>query len=432
MLGEYVFLRPGSDRLVSREVYDVFFTPTTRQKDARFLCLSPHSLVTDAGELRVRVIQAPGAGGDDDEVYKIGNALGSHYDEEGGVHSVMLTANDSTSVHTGEYSGKVIADAAAALPEEVVGNAEALDVMCQAGTLFELALGDLVEGQPRAFRLVVEPVVMHTKKGARDAEDIERDAPRGLWRECLKIICPKTCRFNYAELLRVSRQEPSCAQGAAILQKLLVSCPGIVPSDRTRIVVIAPSRASIDFNTLPGTVYVVGEYHLSDQRVAAEWAGGGSEYWIDDIENAASNIIAYLENWARGDPKPKEAMTSALGLRHANTSLLVDALAKRGVLVAADPQRGAYSVSDLPQDRRESAIREIAWDPGLVSNFNWLGYEVQFSVKYLNPSGEDLRKAEKARKKRRLTSTLALVGAIASAVGLIIGIIALVIAACRR
>lgn len=425
--GEYVQLRPGPDRLFSQETYDVFFTPATDWPNARLLCMSPHSLVGEDGRLGASVVHAPGAGAEVDEVYKIGAGHDFSYDARKRVFSVVLAKSEPNSVGSETYAGEVVPSAIIGLPDSIAHDPAVLDVMSQAGTLFELRLGNLTRGRKVAFRLVVEPAVIHTEPAARDPEDEESDEPRGLWHQYLSIICPKTCNFNFRKLLARARGFPDCAEAAALLQAILSEHPHIIPAQRTRLVVIGPPRATMDRSTPPGAVWAVGQYTLAGHRVAAEWAGGATPYSLDDVGQVARYIVQYVREWAGGDPKTKEAMTTALGLTHGNTSVIVDALAARRVLVVADNERGTYRVGDFSPEEEELAIQAISWDPDVTSRFSWVGYELQFGVSYLNPSEADLKKARRSKARRWLGFWLALASIIAGMAGLIVAIVALVI-----
>ena len=417
MMAEHVSVEVEGGRLGSREVYDLFFQIATDWPGARLLCVSPHDLVNrEDGRLMVKVAAAPGAGGPDDELYSRGSGHGCEYDPRDRTFRVRLAGGHPLRPRIESYSGTVLTPEAR-IPEAIQGSEEAMLIMGRSGTVFELLLGDLKPGA-YALRLQVVPAQLLGLPDRRHRGRSRGSRQFGLWAQDASIYCAKTCRFNHQRLVEKSGQYEAFAQGAAIIQSV-AQCPGlnILPIDRHRIVLIAPRDGSLGRENAPGCIWSVGVYAVTGGRLAMEWTGGAETYWRDDIESTARRILAYLREWASGDPKTKEDVTSALNGGHDNTSLVLDKLVSEGLVRG---QHGRYAPAPgTGPPAVDTACEAAATDPGVVRDFDWVGFEIRLCIYYQWLDGFERVRSVWAKLTSSLAFWLALLSVILSILALL-------------
>jgi len=421
-LGEYIFLEQKDDQLQAREIYDVFLQPLCDWADARILCISPHDLIEN-GMLRVSAIETPGRGGYDDKVaYETGSGIKCSFDYASHSFTIkVLGGDDPSTLRSPEvYSGE-IPQLSISVPQRLAQNSRILEAMSQAGTLFELSLGNLAANHDYAFRLQVTP---HRLLGLGDKDYIKettRDDPGAILMQALSIFCPKTCRLNFESLVEKAESHESYTDAAAsILAFVKDRQLRLFEPARHRILLISPPNSIIEQSTPLACVWWVGVYPLrgSDHRRAYEWAGGTRSYWADHVESLARTIWEYLKEWAAAEPKTKEAITAALNVLHTNCSLVVDALASVGAVVLVDPQRGAYKVVGIEPPKE--AFRAVAANISVRENFDWIGYEIKYAVRYEYINENDHRRIRWLKFKSQWTFWIAVASMLLTILGILV------------
>ena len=419
LLIENIFLSLHDGTLKAHEVYDVFFTLKEPWKDARILGVSPHDLL-HGKSLNMRSVTSPGAGGPDDIFYKDAVLYTVLYNENDNDLSISVpSGNDEFLAETECFRGTVIRPDIL-IPKWIAQDKLALELMKEAGTVFELALGDLEAHVDYVFRLIIDPEILQgmPEKRTQDIEEVDEIVSN--WVQDGVISCPKNCRFNFLSQIAEGREVPEYAEASATIQGVVAdSSMRLMPVRRRYIVLVVPRRAELIGKTSEGLIWAVSTHTLSDGRPAAVWAAGADQYWIDDPESVADRIYRYCMSWALARPKTKEEVSIAIGTSHENCSLVINALCKYGGIAEAGDAK--YRPLNHPKAKLEEIFEKVAATQEVVKNFRWKGYQIRYSVHYRYATIKDVKRIRWLRWKR----TIAFWGGI---LGTFIGIISLLFA----
>jgi len=420
MMGEYMFLHLEGGVLHVREVYDIFFRPLNDWNDAKFVCISPHDLVS-GGSLAVTMVPTPGAGSDDDNVYKAGTGRDPTFDPDTGRFSVRVErATPGLFMPTlATYSGTVILPTIQT-PARTQQDRISPAIMMRCGTIFELLLGNLSGQTDYAIRLVVQPYRLLGLPERRRVEDIANSETNPSWEQEGSIYSPHLCRLNIHRLLHKAREVTEFANSVANIQTIVGSDRLVTTvANRHRILVILPPNSSIDRETPMGCIWPVGVFTLPDNRRAAEWGGDTETYWMDDIESASREVWNYLSKWASAEPKTKEAVTAALGLLHTNCSLIIDALHELNAVEEIRAPILSYRAATISLEQRDLVCRELVTKPPVIKGFYKTGFHIRYYVHYNYLTTREQRRLKWNRFKQKWAFWLALIGVILTACALL-------------
>lgn len=388
-LGESVFLDAREDGLEVKEIYDVFFQLGEAWPNPRIRCISPQNLLSEEG-LAVEAIDVPGVTPEDSIIYNYGAGLGSTYDAPKHSFSIrVLVADnlDDPTLRTEEtISGRVL-QPRFEIPSNLTQDPLCKAILAESGTVFDVALDDLVAGVMYAVRLVVKPHHLIGSPERFPCGRLEPGLPITVWCQDLSIYCPRTAVRNFAQYVRRAEKDSTFAQAAARIRTVVEDDQlHILPVNNHRLMVVSPVGGQIARDDCPGAVLAGPMVSLLDDakpdyRRIAEWSGGCQTYWQDDIESFARGIWAYVSEFAAADGKTKEEVTAAISAQHhGNCSMLMDALASRGAL---KKEGLAYRASPLPD---EEGIRKvtykIATDSRVKEAFSWVGFKIRCSLTY--------------------------------------------------
>jgi hypothetical protein len=390
-VGEYVFVTERRGAIQTREVYDVFFRVSRNWAGARLLCLSPHRLIGDDGILHVSAVATPGAGGPDDIVYHAGIATDATYDPDTCVMNISVLAQETNDpVET--FKGTVIVPEIG-LPGTLANNPQLAGIrvfMAEAGTLFEVRFkGDLQGGKDYMFRLVLDPVGLLGLPKRQVHQSPGLVETHGVWEQDATIYCPRTCRRNFEHFLELARDLPANAAAGAGIETAMVA--GTQPPLRPltvlpglhRIAMALPVQSTIERESAPGAIYMVGTYALPnpDGRPFVEWLGGTRNCRCDDVEKLSRDIFCYLRDWAKSEPKRKEDVSTALNAPHDLCSQLIGCLQAAGIV--HEPRSGYYQACDgVSPDKLADACEGIALNRASNCRLPWRGYEIKFCLIY--------------------------------------------------
>ena len=426
LVGEYIFVDLTEGNIHTREVYDIFFTPSVDIQDLRLLCISPHNLVHEQKGLCVKSSPTPGAGGPDDCVYDRSVGYGTSFEPTNRKFCVKLPDFARTrSPSTIKFCGEVVMPDLILPPPLSDSDSLALELTSSVGTVFELHLSNLVAGRAYSSRLIVEPVEL---LGLPQPRGIYSEATNiaGEWLQGFSTTCPRTCRFDYCHLLNRTKEElPDLVPTVSLFETLICSKELRVINPRlTRIALILPRNVALMSKDSVGSVMAAGgPLVLLDGRTVQEWYDGADIFWTDDIMRVSRGIYTYLLHWARAEPKTKEYITTALGIQHQNCSLIVDKMVERNAIEVVDKMRGLYRPIEIAEGRLHSTLESIATDPEVNANFEWNGYRIQCEVRYRYLTKEDERRLSWLRKQSKLTFFLALLATVLATVSLLLSLV---------
>jgi len=417
LLGEYIYLSIDEQGYIkAREIYDVFFTARGDWQDLHLLCISPHDLIS-SGELAVQRIPAPGLHAEDRVVYSANMGCRADYDANTNVLSVVVPGVTDRFLPTQEKHDGTVLIPDGAVPRQIAQDTSAVDVMIESGTVFEIALGNVISGESYTFRLEIRPYAL---LGLPDRTSLRKD-PYPEWSQEAFISGPKLCHFNLCNTLeKIQKEQPDAAAGAAIVRGTISNQanPRVpVPLKHHRILLISESPTLVDPRSPIGCVTDVGVHDIARQQVATEWAGGTRPYWMDDIESTAERIYLYLSEYAVAEPKSKEAITAALGTSHVNCALIVNALKHKAV---RETSSNLYQAMPLSEEQRKQAFAALATDENLIEEFRWRCYRISYLTVYRYVSRQDSRRLWWRRFKETWAFWLAVIGIVFSLLALIL------------
>lgn len=384
LLAEHIFLEIKKGKLHAREVYDCIFSLSNDWGEPQFTCISPHMLLKD-GELNVKAVIAPGAGSADDVVYNTPIGFGSNFNVDTRTLSIKISdLRKPESPQTIDLSGEVISPLRIIVPHDIVADELAVQVISVCGTLFELHLPPLKANTNYAMRLVVEPVELVGLSPPRCLDRFGLLPIKASWTQDASITCPKHCWFDCKKLLvKTQRQNPELVAPAAAIEAIISNDKlKIVRVKQNRITLILPAGYNLLRETTIGCISSMGSVSTNDYREFFQYAGGIEQHWVDDVEFLGFHIWKYMSQWAKTDPKSKEYITTALGIQHNNSSLIVDSLAKHNLIEIVDLDRGLYKPKNVTEDIVQKVLREIASDPEISKSFDFAGYRIQFTIQY--------------------------------------------------
>jgi hypothetical protein len=114
--------------------------------------------------------------------------------------------------------------------------------------------------------------------------------------------------------------------------------------------------------------------------MVVEWTSGRAAYPHDDVEILAGIVLTYLTTYGHSNPKSKEEITTAVGGRHENVSLIVDALIEQNLAREVDSEKGQYIPVDQSKEYADQAIETLATNNRL--RFYWKGFDCRYSISY--------------------------------------------------
>jgi len=418
LLGEYIFLTIDDDGQIEvREIYDVFFTPRGDWSDFGLVCLSPHDLVSGGG-LAVQPKDAPGLRPEDKIIYNAIMGCNARYEPNSQIMSATVPGVTDRLFPTQERHSGTVLNPECNVPNQILQDATALDVMIESGTVFEMALGNVRSGTPYALRLEIKPYAL---LGLPDRASLHTD-PYPQWSQEASISGPKLCHFDLCSTLdKIQSQQQNIAAGAAIVRGTISNeaNPRVpVPLKHHRILLISESSALVNPRNPIGTATYVGAYNIGGQKAVTEWAGGTRTYWTDDIEATSERVWLHLSQFGAAEPKSKEAITTALGTPHVNCALIVDGLKEKGAV--QEVGANLYRTVSLSKDERRLAFQALATDEGLIDSFRWSCYQISYLTVYRYVSRQDSKRLWWRRVKETWAFWLAVLGVILSLLSLFI------------
>ena len=413
---EQIWLDVDDAGLVRRvEVYDIFFrTPPVpggerTLEDVTLLAISPHDLHGADGELAVESRGTPGSWKDK---FDCAYVLGYKYSHEYGRNQFAVEVRSSDTNFTPSIStcaGELLTPRSIALPVEIASDRDAKSLMSETGTIIELQLGELKPDWDYAMRLLVEPRRLNLPSyamnipGATGGEghiwerEMYECSPVTLYRNTVDLLDHLSSRMGrIAEpLLRVLERDEQIGAWQVALPKT------------HRLAVITHPRCELFLEDQPGCLWYVGADQIAipsegisseiggseETRMMRSWAGGTSTYWVDDPFEVAKRTLAYIRRW--GGAKTKEEVTTALtssGLRHDNTGVIVDALARAQLLRSVDGGRWQIGPAcEWPTDKildghADEKLQLIAAHPDVLRNFWFAGFQLKYRVRYSHES----------------------------------------------
>lgn len=422
LLGESIFLELAGKNVRTREVYDVFFKPDRALSDVRLLCISPHNLISATGDLSVKASPTPGAGGPDDIVYNKPLGAGGQFEPETDRFSVTVHGNVRSGEQANSFSGKVLTPTPS-LPEDLQDEETRL-IMEEAGTLFELSLGDLQANQEYIFRLIVKPERL---LGVADPRQLMLDESRWPmhWAQYVAVYCPKTCRYNFITMLRQEVEKIAGLKSAAsaLLSHILKPEMRVRIPELHRIVLVLPTNCELGGEDAVGGVFQSGMHILADSRLGVEWTGGRKHYWTDEIDCVARRVWQYMMDWSQNNPKPKEFLSEALGIPPENCAAVVDGLHEKGLLALADENKGLYRARLDLADNAEEIFERLAKDKAVLQGFRWMGYEIRYWIRYTYLSEEHRKEKRRHEWRSDIAFWIALAGLGLSLIGIILAFV---------
>jgi len=441
LLVETIFVSIVDGRLKAHEVYDIFFKPNANWKDVRILGVSPHKL-SDGDQLKVKVSVTPGAGGSDDVFYKDLVLYSGSFDSGTENFTVTLPAHGGPfDTNISEYKGKVI-EPTLNTPRRIAECSAATQIMDEFGTIFEINCPNLEAGNFYAIRLILDPLELLALPDKRPLDVREIDEVVSRWMQDASIICPKTCHFNFVELVLgarndLERSRPDITVSEEELKKLETAIDGVnrllavinnaalrlMPVTRQQLVLILPRGAELVARTCDGYVWFTNTQVLKDGRIAAVWEAGSEQYWRDDPETIAHFLYDYFKNYGNVPQcaKKKEEASEAIDAPHDNCSLIVDSLCQEGAL--RDVGGGKYIVISKQPEELTAICQAVACSEKVYTEFKWKGFQVRYSLQYRYLSKEDADIIKKIRSKRDLSYLLAIIGVILALISILLSII---------
>lgn len=378
-IGESVSLRVTDGKLQASEIYDVFFTLTGDAKNSTILCVSPHDLFAN-GSLTVTASATPGLGGDEDMMYKKPLGCGCSFNHKTREFSVTIRGTSKRqALLTESFSAETIVPQIG-IPSQVE-NKKARAVLEKIGTIFELRLPQLVSGKLYAIRLLVEPQKL---LGLPELTKIDLESKHPVeWMQHASLICPTTSHYNVCDMLKQAQSlEPLRKDSTGVLSIIDAQELRIINPELHRILLLFPPGCEMGASDQVGCVWCSANHPLADNSLAVEWTSGTKHYWTDDPECVARRIWEYLFNWSKGNPKPTEFLTTALGIPHDNCSLIVNALVYYGALKIVDQTHGLFGAVELTGADQRRIFRAVAVNPSVKDNFMWMGFEVRYRIRF--------------------------------------------------
>jgi len=390
LLGHYVFFRFDQGKLQAREVYDLFFTPSSDWDNARFICISPHALIQD-NKLLVSAVPAPGAGSQENGVYDSPVGFGREFCPDTQVFSAKIQdLKNLNNPSIFEISGRVIVPEIS-LPASIENDPSAIEVMSKCGTIFELRLPQLKANVSYAMRLVLKPFELLGLSSPRNLDEYELKSINVRWRQNASISSTEHCWSDYWRLLEKTKQTYSPFAASAATIQAIIADPTLTMTraKRIRVLLVLPPGCDLYRERAIGTILPLGPVNTPDSRSFYEYYGGIERFWVDDIESLGRGIWSYLRQWAGTEPKTKEQITTTLGVQHDNCCLIVDAMLTKEVVGLVDLKRGLYKACDVSEEKLNRALEDIATDHKVINKFSWAGYIIQFRVEYTYLSRKD-------------------------------------------
>ena len=423
---EQIFLSWKDTLLQAHEVYDIFFTAAESLENARIYAISPHNLVNNK-DVTVRCA-IPGAGSPDDVCYQQLGGYKGTYDAATRLFQVVVPLGvDPYKLKIEEYSGEVLVPDVH-IPDSLTSDKLALDIMEECGTLFEISLGTLERGKNYAFRLIIDPLELLGVPPSRPLDLEGVDEIQYNWMQDAAIMCPKTCRFNFVELVSGIRQDQEeYAEAAANVQSIVLESEQyLLPVKRHHILAILPPEAELVTGDCEGYAWAVARHVLNDGRLAVVWSAGTKDYWMDDAESLAAHIYEHFKSWtSKGQSKTKEDVALSLFTFENNCSIIVDSLCNLGLLIKVDEDR--YKAADATDAKLEETLREVAMLKEVVDGFKWVGYQIRYSFRYKYLSSEGKQLLSVRRRRRDLAYWISIAAFIIGLVSLLLGVILLLL-----
>lgn len=429
LLGEYIYISFDNGRIVTKELYDLFFSISCDWKEPRFICISPHFLLSD-GKLNVYSFGAPGSGGPYDVVYERPVGFGSTYSAE--EHTFSIKTYDVRDLKTPQIisvSGKVVEPKEIIVDSKLKDSSLAVEVMSLCGTVFELCLPELKANVIYAMRLMIEPAILVGLPEPRNLDEVAYESIRPYWIQDATVSCPKNCKFDFVQLLQKTREElPDLTETVHFIESKVVDKRlTIASSRRNRIVLIWPAGCELHRNVCQGSIMPHGSPKAIGENIYQEYYGGSDEFWIDDIFSLSRGIWEYLSEWAKAEPKSKEFITTALRVQHANCSLIVDKMADKKIIDLIDVNKGLYQACQATEEKVNSALEEIAMDSDILDKFDWTGYRILFAINYAYLSEHDRIKLDLTKRRPVIAYWLAIISIVLAIIGIVMGIFALIL-----
>jgi hypothetical protein len=428
LLGEYIYIENGGKSICSHQVYDFFFESPSDWSNASFRCISANSLINKSdSSLMVKSSSTIGAQKTgDDEVYQRPLGLGANFDEKKGEVTIEIGGGE-LGITPLAFTGKVL-NPEIKLIDATKKDQNVLEIMKRTGTVFDIHLGDLKKGLRYACRLIVTPVsfLSETPRNTNaDFDDFKID-----WEQDAKIISPAHCRFVHYRLLQnIREQSDTFASAAALIQNEVSSEKFLLPRQEIhRIITIIPKGCTIPKQSEVGCICWRGERLLTGGRLASEWGGGVVSYWNDDIELVTKRIYYHLHQWSKDSPKKKEEITVNLQpTSFENCILIVDELVKREVVEIADSLKGTYKIRDKSSSEVDKIILDISQDRQVIETFKWIGYEVDFCIRYQAISPDDKIRIAREKSRPRRAFKFSIFSLCFAIVSIILGIISILL-----
>ncbi len=382
LLSECISVVIADGKLLTQEVYDIFFTAADDCDNLRLHCLSPHQLISD-GTLHVSADPAKDSGEYDKYFYDFQPNEPPRLSDDGEFVLALTDASSYPRPSLQSYKGKLLTGAAS-VPVHLMSDSNAVNFMNGYGTIFDLELGSVKKGEQYAVRVVVRPIRLLGLSSSRLLPASGVYGISGSYAQDAMIIDPAICHFQFTETLKMAKKKQHNLAAAATAIQSMLSLNGqyLMPIDYHRIVLLLPPSAELYRDHMKGDCTHVSTHTLqpnhSGKRVVMEWAAGRRIFWRNDPEHTAWEIWKYLK---RNDGRSVEDVSNSMSIHLKNCELLLPIMRNAGMISPCTDAR-QFVAADLSKDEALALCKKVTEDTAVYTSFHAAPFSIRFTIQY--------------------------------------------------